>query len=158
MHYDGKLLTPERLERQLGSYYAMQELIEEWHLDFSGIKGQPELTNDFATMDITEAFLNDPYDWDGPKATHVCATEADMDGALTMQLLKRLSGDCRSLRRHASLPRRPGDLGPVQLGAASDLVCGQSEDAAENLVRFTSTPRASTSPPAERRCIIWPPR
>ena len=43
-------------------------------------------------MDVTEAFLNDPYDWDGPKAPHVCATEADMDGALTMQILKLLTG------------------------------------------------------------------
>ncbi|HEY0753768.1 MAG TPA: L-fucose/L-arabinose isomerase family protein [Ktedonobacteraceae bacterium] len=91
VHYDGKQLTPELLERQIASYYAMRELIDEWHLDFSGIKGQPELTTHFATMDVTEAFLNDPYDWDGPKATHVCATEADMDAALTMQLLKGLS-------------------------------------------------------------------
>jgi L-fucose isomerase len=69
----------------------MRELIDEWNLDFTGIKGQPELTTHFATMDVTEAFLNDPYDWDGPKEPHVCATEADMDGALTMQLLKGLS-------------------------------------------------------------------
>jgi L-fucose isomerase len=92
VHYDGRQLTPETLERQIRSYYAMRELIDEWHLDFTGIKGQPELTNHFATMDVTEAFLNDPYDWDGPKETHVCATEADMDGALTMQLMKGLSG------------------------------------------------------------------
>jgi L-fucose isomerase len=92
VHYDGNQLTPEILERQIRSYYAMRELIQEWNLDFSGIKGQPELTTHFATMDITEAFLNDPYDWDGPKEPHVCATEADMDAALTMQLLKSLSG------------------------------------------------------------------
>jgi len=91
VHYDGKQLTPELLERQIASYYAMRELIDEWHLDFSGIKGQPELTTHFVTMDVTEAFLNDPYDWEGPKSTHVCATEADMDAALTMQLLKGLS-------------------------------------------------------------------
>ena len=91
VHYDGQQLTPELLERQVRSYHAMRELIDEWHLDFSGIKGQPELTTHFATMDVTEAFLNDPYDWEGPKATHVCATEADMDGALTMEILKSLS-------------------------------------------------------------------
>ncbi len=91
VHYDGKQLTPELLERQIASYYVMRELIDEWKLDFSGIKGQPELTTHFATMDVTEAFLNDPYDWDGAKETHVCATEADMDAALTMQVLKGLS-------------------------------------------------------------------
>ena len=91
VHYDGRQLTPELLERQIRSYYAMRELIDEKKLDFSGIKAQPELTNNFATMDVTEAFLNDPYDWEGPKPVHVCATEADMDGALTMQLLHTIS-------------------------------------------------------------------
>ena len=92
VHYDEERLTPVILERQIRSYYVMRSLIDEWNLDFSGIKAQPELTNNFATMDVTEAFLNDPYDWDGPKEPHVCATEADMDGALTMQILKSLSG------------------------------------------------------------------
>jgi len=35
---------------------------------------------------------NDPYDWDGKKASHVFACEADEDGAVTMQILKMLSG------------------------------------------------------------------
>ncbi len=91
VHYDGRQLTPELLERQIRSYYAMRELIAEKKLDFSGIKAQPELTDNFATMDVTEAFLNDPYDWDGEKSVHVCATEADMDGALTMQLLHTIT-------------------------------------------------------------------
>jgi L-fucose isomerase len=91
VHYDGRQLTPELLERQIRSYYVMRALIDEWNLDFCGIKAQPELTDNFATMDVTEAFLNDPYDWDGPKEPVVCSTEADMDAALTMQILKSLS-------------------------------------------------------------------
>ncbi|MBN1528864.1 MAG: hypothetical protein JW895_07365, partial [Thermoleophilaceae bacterium] len=55
VHYDGKQLTPELLERQVRSYHAMRELIDEWRLDFTGIKAQPELTDHFATMDVTEA-------------------------------------------------------------------------------------------------------
>ena len=92
VHYDGDRLTPEILERQVRSYYAMRELVEEWDLAFCGIKGQPELTNNYCTMDVAEAFLNDPYDWDGAKDPIVCATEADSDGALTMQILKHLAG------------------------------------------------------------------
>jgi L-fucose/D-arabinose isomerase len=91
VHYDGAKLTPDLLERQIGVYYAVRELAEEWKLDFCGIKGQPEMTNNWCTMDIAEAFLNDPYDWDGPKQTLVCSTESDMDAALTMQILKGLS-------------------------------------------------------------------
>ena len=92
VHYDGVRLTPELLERQIRVYYVMQELIDEWSLDFCGIKGQPEMTNSWCTMDVAEAFLNDPYDWDGPKETMVCSTESDMDAALTMQLMKHISG------------------------------------------------------------------
>jgi L-fucose isomerase len=92
VHYDGKRLTEELLERQVRTYHAMQELISEWNLTFCGIKAQPELTDNFCTMDVTEAFLNDPYDWEGSKEPIVCATEADMDGALTMEILKRLTG------------------------------------------------------------------
>ena len=91
VHYDGTRLTPELLERQIRVYYVMKTLIEEWSLDFCGIKGQPELTSSWCTADIAEAFLNDPYDWDGPKESIVCSTEADMDAALTMQIFKHIS-------------------------------------------------------------------
>lgn len=135
VHYDGDRLTPELLERQLRSYHAMRELIDEWHLDFSGIKGQPELTANFATMDVTEAFLNDPYDWEGPKATHVTATESDMDGALTMQLLKGLTGtpvlfaDVRHYHRDLDV----WDL--CNSGQHATWFAARSDDPAENLAR-----------------------
>jgi len=92
VHYDGKKLTPEILERQVRSYYAVKEILDEGHIDFCGIKGQPELTGYFATADIAEAFLNDPYDFDGPKEPVICATEDDMDGALTMQIMHKITG------------------------------------------------------------------
>jgi len=92
IHYDGNKLTPELLKRQIRSYHAVREIVDEWRLDFCGIKGQPELTDHFCTMDVAEAFLNDPYDWEGPHEPIVCATEADMDGALTMEIFKHLTG------------------------------------------------------------------
>jgi len=136
VHYDGKSLTRELLERQVRSYYAMRELIDEWHLDFSGIKGQPELTNNFCTADITEAFLNDPYDWEGPKQTHVCATEADMDGALTMQILKLLTGGTPVLFadvRHYHADRDIWDL--CNSGQHATWYAARSDDPEENLAR-----------------------
>ncbi len=135
VHYDGEQLTPELLERQIRSYYAMRELIDEWSLDFSGIKGQPELTTHFATMDIAEAFLNDPYDWGGPKETHVCATEADMDGALTMQLLKGLSGTPVLFAdvRHYHAERDIWDL--CNSGQHATWFAARSDDPKENLSR-----------------------
>jgi L-fucose isomerase len=91
IHYDGKQLTPEKLQLQIKSYYALRKMAEDLELDFIGVKAQPELTEHFVTMDVAEAFLNDPYDWDGPKEPLVCATEADSDGALTMQIFKLIS-------------------------------------------------------------------
>jgi len=88
----GRGSRPSSWNGRSGCINTMRELIEEWSLDFAGIKGQPEMTRSWCTMDVAEAFLNDPYDWDGPKDPFVCATEADMDGALTMQILTRLSG------------------------------------------------------------------
>ncbi|MGV9817319.1 L-fucose/L-arabinose isomerase family protein [Nocardia xishanensis] len=135
VHYDGAKLTPELLERQIRSYLAVRELIAQWRLDFSGIKGQPELTQYFATMDVTEAFLNDPYDWNGPKDTHVCATEADMDGALTMQLLKHLAGTPVLFAdvRHYHTDRDIWDL--CNSGQHATWFAARSDDPAENLAR-----------------------
>lgn len=93
IHYDNKQLTPEKLKLQIRSYIAVREIAEKLGLSFLGIKAQPELTDHFVTMDVAEAFLNDPYDWNGPKTPIVSATEADMDGALTMEILKHLSGE-----------------------------------------------------------------
>jgi L-fucose isomerase len=135
VHYDGSKLTPALLDRQIGSYIAMRELIDEWNLDFTGIKGQPELTQHFATMDIAEAFLNDPYDWNGPKEPHVCATEADMDGALTMQLFKQIARTPVLFAdvRHYHSDRDIWDL--CNSGQHATWFAARSDDPAENLAR-----------------------
>jgi L-fucose isomerase len=133
VHYDGRQLTPERLERQIRSYYVMRHLIDEWHLDFCGIKAQPELTNNFCTMDVTEAFLNDPYDWDGPKEPIVCSTEADMDAALTMQMLTTIA---RTPALFADVRHYHDDLDVWDLcnsGQHATWFAARSDDPNENL-------------------------
>ncbi|RJK96389.1 L-fucose/L-arabinose isomerase family protein [Vallicoccus soli] len=134
VHYDGDRLTPELLERQLRSYLAVQDLVREWNLDFSGIKGQPELTGHFATMDVAEALLNDPYDWNGPKETHVCATESDMDAALTMQVMKHVTGGLPVLFadvRHYHTDLDVWDL--CNSGQHATWYAARSDDPTENL-------------------------
>jgi len=133
IHYDGRALTEEMLERQIRSYYAMRDIIEEANLAFCGIKGQPELTTYFATTDILEAFLNDPYDWDGPKEPFVCATEDDMDGALTMQLFKGITGGPVLFAdvRHYFADRDLWDL--VNSGQHATWFASRSNDPVENL-------------------------
>ena len=92
VRYNGTNLTPDTLRTQIRSYYGLRSIIDERKLDFIGIKAHGDLTEHYCTMDVAEAFLNDPYDWDGPKETCVAATEADMDGALTMQVFKLITG------------------------------------------------------------------
>jgi len=135
VHYDGAKLTPELLERQIGVYYAVRELAEEWHLDFCGIKGQPEMTNNWCTMDVAEAFLNDPYDWDGPKDTLVCSTESDMDAALTMQIMKGLASTPVLFAdvRHYEAEFDVWDL--CNSGQHATWFAARSDDPAENLAR-----------------------
>ncbi|WP_134663499.1 MULTISPECIES: L-fucose/L-arabinose isomerase family protein [unclassified Amycolatopsis] len=135
VHYDGDRLTPELLERQLRLYLAVRDVAAERHLDFSGIKAQPELTEHFATADVAEALLNDPYDWNGPKAVHVTATEADMDGALTMQLMHRITGTPVLFAdvRHYHPDRDVWDL--CNSGQHATWFAARSEDPAENLAR-----------------------
>lgn len=92
IEYDGEGLTPEKLKTQIRSYYGLKDIIEKKGLDFIGIKAHGDLTDRYVTMDLAEALLNDPYDFDGPKEPIVAATESDMDGALTMQIFKLLTG------------------------------------------------------------------
>lgn len=140
VHYDGKKLTPELLERQIGVYYAVRQLADEWKLDFCGIKGQPEMTNNWCTMDVAEAFLNDPYDWDGPKETLVCSTESDMDAALTMQILKGLSG---TPVLFADVRHYEAELGVWDLcnsGQHATWFAARSDDPAANLAKVNLYP------------------
>ena len=86
-------------------------------------------------MDVAEAFLNDPYDWDGPKEPVVCSTEADMDAALTMQILKSLS---RTPVLFADVRHYHEDLNIWDLcnsGQHATWFAARSDDPAENLRR-----------------------
>lgn len=91
IEYDGKGLTPDKLKQQIRSYYATKEIIEEMKFDFVAIKCQPELSEHYVTQCLSQAFLNDPYDMDGRKEPIVTGCEADLDGTLTMQILKLLT-------------------------------------------------------------------
>ncbi|MEM2129642.1 MAG: L-fucose/L-arabinose isomerase family protein [Candidatus Bathyarchaeia archaeon] len=92
LKYDGKMLTKETLKTQIKLYLAMKMVNKEKGFDFCGLKGQRELTEYVCLGDVPEMLMNDPYDWNGPKETTVCATEADSLAAVTMQLLKYVTG------------------------------------------------------------------
>jgi L-fucose isomerase len=92
IRYDGDKLTPESLKMQIRCYIATKQLIAERKLHFVGVKCHYELSEYYVTQCLAAALCNDPYDWDGAKSPVVYSCEADSDGALTMQIMKLISG------------------------------------------------------------------
>lgn len=144
--YDGRALTPEKLKLQIRSYYAYRQIIAERELDFVGTKAHGDLTETFVTVDLAEAFLNDPYDWDGPHEPIVAATEADMDGALTMQLFQHITGEPVLFAdvRHYDAESEVWYLS--NSGSHATYFAGASRDPAVNLALTTFYPECSYYP------------
>lgn len=92
IYYDNNKLTEESLKFQIRCYYALKDIKEEYKLDFAGIKCHYELSEYYVTQCLSACFFNDPYDWDGLKEPFVLSCEADAEGALTMQILKLITG------------------------------------------------------------------
>ena len=74
--------APEHVKEQIRHYIALRSIIQEYGLDFVGIKCHYDLSEYIVTACVSAMCLNDPYDWNGPKAPFVAACEADSDGAL----------------------------------------------------------------------------
>jgi L-fucose isomerase len=144
LRYDGDMLTPERLETQLRLYLAVRELNHENGFAYCGIKGQRELTEYVCTADVAEMLLNDPYDWRGPKESTVCATEADADGAITMELLKYVSAGLPSLFMDVRLYHPDLDVWDLcNSGQHATWYATRSCDPAANFERVTFHPALS---------------
>ena len=92
LDFNATTFTRSHLERQIRSYVATKSIVRDYELDFIGIKCQPEMSNGYVLQCLNVALLNDPYDVEGPKEPIACSCETDHDGALTMQILKLLSG------------------------------------------------------------------
>jgi L-fucose isomerase len=139
--FDGKMLTPETLKTQLRLYLAMQIVNEEKGFDFCGLKGQRELTEHVCLGDVPEMMMNDPYDWNGPKEPVVCATEADAFAAVTMQLLKYLTGGLPALFMDVRLYLPEYGLWDwCNSGNHSSWYASRSFDPAENYKKITFHP------------------
>jgi len=89
---DDRRVTDETIARAIRSYIATKQIVEEKGYDFIAIKCQPELSDGFVNQCLSHTLLNDPYDAEGGKKPICCSCEGDGNGALTMHLLKHLSG------------------------------------------------------------------
>ncbi|MFP3897136.1 MAG: L-fucose/L-arabinose isomerase family protein [Anaerolineales bacterium] len=139
--YDGDMLTPETLKTQIRLYLALQTVNDEKGFDFCGLKGQRELTEYVCLGDVAEMLLNDPYDWNGPKEPTVCATEADAYAAITMQLLKYITGGLPSLFMDVRLYLPDRDIWDwCNSGNHASWYAKQSFNPVENFAKITFHP------------------
>lgn len=146
IEYDGQGLTPDKLRTQIRSYIGLRDIIAARQLDFVGIKAHGDLTDRYCTMDIAEALLNDPYDWNGPKEPTVAATESDMDGALTMQLFKHLTGKPVLFADVRHYDKENGVWYFSNSGTHATYFAGASEDFRENLKQVSLLPETDYYP------------
>ena len=139
--YDGKMLTPQTLKTQVRLYAAMKAVNEDKGFDFCGLKGQRELTEYVCLGDVPEMLMNDPYDWNGKKEPTVCATEADSYAAVTMQLLKYITGGLPTLFMDVRLYHPDRDIWDwCNSGNHASWYARQSFDPKENFEKVTFHP------------------
>jgi L-fucose isomerase len=139
--YDGKMLTPDTLKTQIRLYCAMKAVNEDKGFDYCGLKGQRELTEYVCLGDVPEMLMNDPYDWNGPKEPTVCATEADSYAAVTMQLLKYITGGMPALFMDVRLYHPERDLWDwCNSGNHASWYAAQSDDPKDNFDKITFHP------------------
>jgi L-fucose/D-arabinose isomerase len=86
------VFTPPVLEKQMRSYLATKKLIQDYGIDFVGVKCQPELSDGYVTQCVSHMLHNGRLDAGGEKDSVVHACESDADGALSMQILRLISG------------------------------------------------------------------
>ncbi|HEU4385984.1 MAG TPA: hypothetical protein VFR85_21035 [Anaeromyxobacteraceae bacterium] len=87
-----KELTREMVLFQMKVYFALLELKREFGLDFAGVQDQLDWIEHYPATDLCLGLLNNKLRPESDGTTFVSATEADDGAALTMQVLKLLSG------------------------------------------------------------------
>jgi L-fucose isomerase len=132
--------APENVKQQIRHYIATRGIIEDLGLDFVGIKCHYDLSEYFVTSCLSAMALNDPYDWNGSKEPIVMACEADSDGALTMQILKLISGYPSVLLDIRSYDAQNEIYVCCNCGALPSWYAARSDDPAENLAKVFLEP------------------
>ena len=139
--YDGSALTKEKLAYQVQCYLATKDIIEEKNLGFVAIKCMPDLTNNYIPQCLSAAFLPSTFDSNGNKKPVSMACEADGDGALSMEILKYVSGGNPTL--FADLSHMDHDDNVLYLpncGAMCAWFAGRSDTAEKNLEQIEIRP------------------
>ena len=140
VRYDGRQLTPEKFEMQIRSWIAVQEIVDQFSFDFAGIKCHFDMSEFYCTQCLAAAFINDPYDWRGAKQPVPLACEADSDGAMTMQIMRLITGKPSCLLDLRFYDAEQDVLVMSNCGATATWYTARSNDPVENLSRVKIVP------------------
>jgi len=130
---EGTKLTRENLKYQAACAAAVKCIIEDHQFDFVGVKCHYDMSEYYCTQCLSAAFLPCRLDWDGPREAFTCACEADGDGAMTMQILKLISGKPPLFLDLRHYDREKGLWTLCNCGGQSLYYSKRSDDPAENL-------------------------
>jgi len=139
--YDDKKLTEEKLRFQVRCYLANKDINAEKGLDFISVKCMTELSDHYVPQCISAALMPGPYDAEGKKQPCSMSCEADGDGALSMEILKEVSGGGATL--FADVSHMDADKKILYLpncGGMCSWFAGRSDNAKENLGRIELRP------------------
>ena len=137
---DGLQLTPEKFDFELRCWIALKQIVVDHQFDFVGLKCHFDMSEFFSVQCLGATFLNDPYDWQGPKQPVPLACESDSDAALTMQLLALTSGKPSCLLDWRFYDPQKQIYVTPNCGAAATWFAARSDDPAENLSRVRIVP------------------
>ena len=132
--YNDDKLTEDKLRFQVSCYLANKDINEEKGLDFISVKCMTELSDHYVPQCLSAALMPGPYDADGRKQPCSMSCEADGDGALSMEILKEISGGSPTL--FADVSHMDDDKKILYLpncGGMCSWFAGRSDDAGENL-------------------------
>ena len=88
----GKVVAgPDAMDKQIRLYLALKDFCREMGFDFIALKCLPEMANKYTSYCLAHAIMGDAQDDEGKKERFVLACEADLNAALTMQILKNLA-------------------------------------------------------------------
>jgi L-fucose isomerase len=137
---DGKL-TEEKLAFQVRCYLANKDINAEKGLDFIAVKCMTELSDHYVPQCISAALMPGPYDAEGSKQTCSMSCEADGDGALSMEILKEISGGGSTLFADVShMDEAKKILYLPNCGGMCSWFAGRSDKAEDNLGKIELRP------------------
>ena len=133
VHYGDKF-TREAFLFQAKCYLATKDIVKENGIDFASIKCMPDMTGHYTPQCLTAAFLPNTYDAEGEKEAVAMSCEADADAALSMQMLKLVSGGMPTMFADVScLDPEAGLMYLPNCGAYTAWFAGRSGKAPEDL-------------------------